>query len=136
MNSSVQGALFVPALAATVSLVGKRAAVVATVDGSVVTNTGDIVGGAVGAVAGFAFKLDDRVTIGFSGHVAQSKFSSTIGVGSRGGGVPVDVPTVRVLLTNEWSVERWAFADYALSSTYVGPRDAGAVASATYRFGY
>ena len=32
-----------------------------------------------------------------------------IGIGSKGGGVPADIPTVRVLLNDNWSVELWAF---------------------------
>ncbi len=140
--SSAAGVILAPALAGTVSLVGRRMALVFTADASAQTAGGDVVDEAGGGVAGVVVRLDDRWSLGFSGRLAArhdtagGRDSATIGVGSPGGAVPADVPTVRVRLTGAWSLELWAFA--AATTVKGGPTSpvtVGANAGVTWHIG-
>jgi hypothetical protein len=139
--SSASGFLLTPVMAASCALGGRRIALVGSLDLSATTAGVHAIAGGAGVSAGFLWRLDDRVTLGFAGLASAAAFDGgkrafTIGVGSAGGGVPADVPTVRVIIVKQLSVELWTFADFRSVDDTVGLQAIGANVTATWHISY
>ncbi|HEY4222803.1 MAG TPA: hypothetical protein VGO62_15710 [Myxococcota bacterium] len=143
LGADDSGVLTVPAVAASCALIGKHLALVITLDTSAVTNQAlHVEEGGFGLITGVLWRVDDRVALGFSGHASSTIAPSThgsrsiIGIGSEGGSVPGDVPTVRVFVADPLTLELWAFADFFRAGQSTGLDEVGANVSATWHFAF
>lgn len=144
--SSVLGVIVAPTIGAAAHFIGPRQAVVISADSSsYFTAAGVRTFADLGFKGGLALRLDDAWSVGMSAGMstaAQSFGNIDRGflrasLGSRGGQVPADVPTVRWLLTNNFSLELWTFlvmtSETRGASSANGLSDAGANVSVTWR---